>query len=101
LKTGAKALTRNLFDKLTMKKLKKNWHMHDHLHLSAAILARWRHSVASTKAPDLLHQAMGMVSYWRTTAAIKTASKVGPFFLHCFVCCWPGGCWGNTEQVVA
>jgi hypothetical protein len=35
------------------------------------------------------------------TAAIEMASKVGAF-CHCFfVCCCPGGSWGNMEQVVA
>jgi hypothetical protein len=83
-----------------MKKLGKNGHMHDQLHLSAAILAQWRRPVASTKALDLLHRAMRAVLYQRTDVAIKMASKVGPFFCHCFVCCCPGGCWGDTEQVV-
>jgi hypothetical protein len=37
--------------------------------------------VASTKALDFLHQAMHAILYWRTAAAIKMASKVGPFFI--------------------
>jgi hypothetical protein len=44
---------------------------------------------------------MRTVLYRRTTAAIKTASLLGTFFRCCFVCCCPGGRWGNTEQVVA
>jgi hypothetical protein len=84
-----------------MKKLEKNWHMCDRLHVWAAILAQWQRSVASTKALDLLHWAMLVVLYRRNAAAIKMASKAGSFFLHCFVCCCPGGRWGNTEQVVA
>ncbi len=75
--------------------------MHDQLHLLTAILARWQHPVASIKALDLLHQAMHAVLYRCTAAAIKMASKVGSFFRCCFVCCCPGGRWGNTEQVVA
>jgi hypothetical protein len=87
--------------KLTMKKLEKNRHMRDRLHLSAAILAQWQPPVASIKALDLLHWAMRTVSYRRTAAAIKMARKVCPFFCHCFICYCPGGCWGNTERVVA
>jgi hypothetical protein len=74
--------------------------MHKPLHLSAAILARWWRSVASTKALDVVHRAMCTLLYWRTTAAIKTASKVDPFFCHHFVCCCPGGRRGYTKQVV-
>jgi hypothetical protein len=84
-----------------MKKLKKNRRMLDRLQLSAAILARWRHPVASTKALDLLHWKMCAVLYRRTAAVIKIAIKVGAFFHSCFVCCRPGGCRGNTEQVLA
>ncbi len=75
--------------------------MHDQLHLLAAILAQWQRPVASIKALDLLHWALCVVLYRRTAAAIEMASKVGPFFHHRFVCCCPGGRWGNTEQVVA
>ncbi len=60
----------------------------------------WGCLVASNKALNLLYQVMHAVSYWRTSAANKTASKVGPFVHPCFVCCRPGGRWGNTEQVV-
>ncbi len=67
-----------------MKKLKKNRHMHDQLQLLVAILAQWQCSVASTKALDLLHWAMCMVSYGCTAGAIKMASKVNPFFHRCF-----------------
>jgi hypothetical protein len=63
-----------------MKKLKKRC-KHDQMHLSAAILTQWRHPVASTKALDLFHQVMCSVLYRRTTAAIKMAIKVGPFFV--------------------
>jgi hypothetical protein len=37
--------------------------------------------VASTKAQDLLHQAMRVVLYRRTAVAIEMPSKVGPFFV--------------------
>jgi hypothetical protein len=30
----------------------------------------------------------------------KCPSKLVHFFCNCFVCCCPGGHWGNTEQVV-
>jgi hypothetical protein len=68
---------------------------------SAAILVQWQHPVASTKALDLLHQAICTVPYRHTDAAFKIASKSGVFCHHCFVCCCPSGCRGNTEQVVA
>ncbi len=55
--------------------------MRDQLHLLAEILAQWQCPVASTKALDLLHWAMGVVLYRRTTAAIEMATKVGPFFV--------------------
>jgi hypothetical protein len=58
--------------------------------LSAAILAQWRHSVASTKDLDLLYQAMRAVSYRHNATAIKMARKVGPFFccLFCLLLAW-------------
>ncbi len=83
-----------------MKKLKKKQRMHNRLQISAAILARWWRSVASTKALDLLHQAMRAVLYRRTTTARKMASKVGAFFHCCFVCCCYGSRRGNMERVV-
>jgi hypothetical protein len=84
-----------------MKKLVKNQHMHDRLHLLATILARWWRLVVSNKALNLLHQPMCTVLYPRTTAAIEMASLFGTLFCCHFVCCCPGGRWGNTEQVVA
>ncbi len=83
------------------KKLVKNWHMHDGLQLLAAILARWRHLVASNKALNLLHWAMCAVTYQRIAMAIKTASILGVFVDCCLFVCCPGGHWGNTERVVA
>ncbi len=84
-----------------MKKLKKNQGKLDRLQLSATILARWRRLVASNKALNLLYRAMHAVLYWRTAMAIKMASLLCTFFCCRFVCCCPGGCWGNTERVVA
>jgi hypothetical protein len=74
--------------------------MRDQLQLSAAILARWRHLVASNKALNLLHWAMCAATYRRITMAIKTASFLGVFVDCCLFACCPGGRWGNREQVV-
>ncbi len=101
LKTGAFNLTQDLFYELTMKKLVENRHMHDRLHLLAAILAQWRRLVASNKALNLLHWAMCAVTYWRIAMAIKTASFLGVFVDCCLFACYPGGLWGDTEWVVA
>ncbi len=84
-----------------MKKNKKKQSRLDQLQLSATILAWWQRLVASNKALNLLYRAMHVVLYRRTTVAIKMTSLLGIFFCHCFVCCCPGGCWGDTEQVVA
>jgi hypothetical protein len=101
LKIGAFDSTRDLFIRVDDKKLVKNRHLHDQLHLLAAILAHWWHPVASIKALDLLHQAMRAVTYQRIAAAIKMASKVGLFVDCCLFACCAGGRWSNTEQVVA
>jgi hypothetical protein len=74
--------------------------MHVRWLLSAAILTQWQHLVASNKILNLFYQAMHVVSYQCTAAAIKMASKVGPFFHHRFICCCPGSRWGDMEQVV-
>jgi hypothetical protein len=66
-----------------MKKLGKNRHMHDQLHLLAAILAQWQRLVASNKALNLLHWAMCAVTYRRIAMAIKTASFLG-VFVDCY-----------------
>jgi hypothetical protein len=84
-----------------MKKLIKNWHMHDQLQLLAAILAQWRRLVASNKALNLLHRAMCIVTYRRIAMAIKTASFSGVFVDCCLFVCCPGSHWGIMEQVVA
>ncbi len=68
---------------------------------SDIILAQWRRPVASSKALDLLHWAMGMVTYRRIAMAVKTASFLGVFVDCCLIACCPGGRWGNTERVVA
>ena len=69
--------------------------------LSDIILARWRRPVASSKALDLLHQAMHTVSYRCITMDIKIASFVGVSVDCCLFACCPGGRWGDTELVVA
>jgi hypothetical protein len=101
LKTGALASTCDLFLQVEDEKTKKKQGRLDQLQLLAIILTQWRHLVASIKVLNLLYQAMCAVLYRRTAAAIKMASLLGTFFCHCFVCCCPGGRWGNTEQVVA
>jgi hypothetical protein len=80
-----------------MKKLKKTQGRLDQLQLSAAILARWQHLVASNKALNLLYRAMRAVLYRRTAMAIEMASLLGIFFCRRFVCCCPGDRWGDTE----
>jgi hypothetical protein len=99
--SGAFDSTCDLFLQVDNEKTQKNQCMCDRLQLSAAILARWRRSVASIKALDLFHWVMHAVLYRCTAVAIKMASKVVPFFCGCFVCCCPGSRWGNTEQAVA
>jgi hypothetical protein len=80
-----------------MKKLEKKQGRLDRLQLSATVLAQWRRLVASNKTLNLLYWAMHVVLYRRTTMAINMASLLGTFFWRCFVCCCPGGRWGNTE----
>jgi hypothetical protein len=55
--------------------------MHDRSHVLAAILTKWRHPLASTKALSLFYWAMHAVLYRRTSVDIKMARKVGPFFV--------------------
>ncbi len=43
-------------------------------------LAQWRHPVASSKAWDVLHQAMRPALYRRIRTAIKIASYLTEFF---------------------
>jgi hypothetical protein len=59
------------------KRNNQRWHVR--LMLSEQVLARWRLLVALRKAMNLLYQAMHTVWYHCTTAAIKTAHKVGTF----------------------
>ena len=47
-------------------------------------LAQWWHAVASNEALDLLHQAMGPISYHRISMAIKIASDL-PAFLSLLI----------------
>jgi hypothetical protein len=44
---------------------------------------------------------MCVVTYQRITMAIKTATFLESFVVCCLFACWPGGRWGDTEQVVA
>ncbi len=57
--------------------------------------------MASSKALDLLHWAMCEVLYRRTAAAVNMATFLGVFVDCCLFACFCGGCWGDTEQVVA
>ncbi len=68
--------------------------------LSSVILAQWRRPVASIEALDLLHRGMRAVTYRRIAMAIKMAIFAHVFVDCCLYACCPGGCWGNTEQVV-
>ncbi len=81
--------------------IEKNHRSHVQFMLSDIILARWRRPVASSEALDLLHWAMRAVTYRRIAMVIKTATFVGVFVDCCLFARCPGGCWGNTEQVVA
>jgi hypothetical protein len=56
--------------------------------------------VASSEALDLLHWEIHAVMYRRIAIAIKTACFLGVFVDCCLFACCPGGCWGDTEQVV-
>jgi hypothetical protein len=81
--------------------IKKNHCSHVQFMLSDIILARWQRPVASSEALDLLHRAMCAVTYRRIAMAIKTATFLGVFVDCCLFVCCPGGCWGDTERVVA
>jgi hypothetical protein len=65
------------------------------------ILTQWQHLVASSEALNLLHWEIHAVTYQRITMAIKMACFLGVFVDCCLFACCPGGCWGNTKQVVA
>jgi hypothetical protein len=81
--------------------IEKNRHSHVQFILLDIILTQWRHPVASSEALDLLHWAIHVVTYWHIAMAIKTACFLGVFVDCCLFACCPGGCWGNTEQVIA
>jgi hypothetical protein len=58
--------------------------------------------VASSEALDPLHWSMCAVLYRGIAMTIKTANKVGVFFIHhCVFDCLPDVRGSNTEQVVA
>jgi hypothetical protein len=65
------------------------------------MLTQWWRPVASSKVLDLFHRAMHAVLYWCTPAAMNMATFLGVFVDCCLFACCPGGCWGDTEQVVA
>jgi hypothetical protein len=44
---------------------------------------------------------MQAVLYRRTAAAMNMATFLGVFVDCCLFACCLGGCWGNTERVVA
>ncbi len=69
--------------------------------LLGIILALWWRPVASSEALDLLHWAMRAVTYRHIAMAIEMAIFARVFVDCCLYACCPGGCWGNTEQVVA
>jgi hypothetical protein len=48
---------------------------------TAQALGRWRHPVASSEAPDVLHRAMRPVSYRCIAMAIKIAIISPAFFV--------------------
>jgi hypothetical protein len=50
------------------------------------ILARWRRSVASKVALDMLHWVMHLASHLRIVIAIEMAAKVVHFFLSSIFC---------------
>jgi hypothetical protein len=81
--------------------IKNNRRSHDRFILLDIILTQWRRPVASSEALDLLHWAICAVTYRRIAMAIKTACFLGVFVDCCLFACCPGGCWGDTEQVVA
>ena len=89
-----------VFDDLMMKNIRKTGVGMSDWWLSEQVLAQWWHPVASSEALDPLHRAMHAVSYRRIAMAIETASFVGVFVDCCLFACCPGGCWGDTEQVV-
>ncbi len=95
---GAILLLSTNFNVLMMKNINKNRCRYVPFMLLDIILAQWPRPVASTKALYLLLLVMHAVSYRCNAAAIKMTGKVSQFF--CFVCCYPGGCMGDTEQVV-
>jgi hypothetical protein len=98
---GAILLLCARFQHVDNEKHQNNWRSYVPFMLPDTILAQWWRPVASSEALDLLHWAMCAFTYRRIAMAIKTASKVGVFVHHCLFACCPGGCWGNTEQVVA
>ena len=84
-----------------MKKIGKNRLLRDRFILSAATLARWWQPVASGVALVPLHQAMQLVSYWRTATASETAGKYDAFSSFFCLHANPVIRRGNTVQILA
>jgi hypothetical protein len=80
--------------------IKKKHRSHVRFMLSHIILTQLRCPVASCEALDLLHRAMGAVTYRRITMAIKMPTFLGVFVDCCLFACCPGNRWGDTYQVV-
>jgi hypothetical protein len=76
--------------------IEENHSSHVRFMLLDIILARWWRPVASSEVLDLLHWAMGAVTYRRIAMAIKMAIFLGVFVDCCLFACCPGGHWGNT-----
>jgi hypothetical protein len=72
--------------------IKKKCCSHVQFMLLDIILAQWWQPMASSKALDLLHQAMHVVTYRRIAMAIKVATFLGVFVDCCLFACCPGGC---------
>jgi hypothetical protein len=87
-----------------MKKHKKNGCWYYQWQLSVAILVLWWQPVASNIALDLLHWAMGVVSYRHTAMDIKMDSKVGAYFFLLFCLLLPRqlpGQYGESSHPTA
>ncbi len=102
LKTGALASTCDLFVQVDDDKTqKKPSGRLDQLQLLATILAQWRRLVASNKALYLLYWVMRYCTSAPPWPSKRPVFLVIFFAVVLFAVCCPGGCWGNTDWVVA
>ncbi len=86
--------------KLTMKKLRKNWRIGDQLQLLAAILARWHDQWLQLKPWTT---SIGQCMRYCTGTSARLSKRLEimvHFFIVFFVCCHPGGRWGNTTWIL-